>query len=77
MFLLETEEVRGLLLARKRFLASEADRITEKYNTLGAGRMRLHVRSLFLHPLVHIEREREFIDTLLDEIERESPSARD
>ncbi|USB33137.1 helix-turn-helix transcriptional regulator [Paenibacillus sp. YPG26] len=65
------EKAKEALRERHHFLSNTSLQLEEKYEAQGGQGLPLHVRVLFLHPLSLIEKELQFIDHVIHELEGE------
>ncbi|CUH97226.1 hypothetical protein P22_3353 [Propionispora sp. 2/2-37] len=66
--LVATEEVVAALEQRKIFLAETAKRVNTTFKEQGGQALPLNLQAMFRHPLLHIQSEIAFVDTLLQEL---------
>ncbi|MEK3750640.1 PadR family transcriptional regulator [Paenibacillus sp. FSL E2-8871] len=66
------EEAKEALRKRYDFLQETSLQLEGKYKAQGGKKLPMHVRALFLHPLSLIDKELQFIDQLISELEGET-----
>lgn len=66
----ETDEVVAALESRKQYLTEVATSIKQKLEEQGGDRIPVNLRALYWHPLILIEQELEFMDSLIQDLQK-------
>ena len=66
--MLATQEVTAALQQRKEFLAAAAAHMNALFQAQGGPALPLNMRALFQHPILFIQREMEYVDSLIQEL---------